>query len=173
MKRPSAALVVASLALFVSLCGTGIAASHYLITSTRQISPRVLRALRQVGPRGATGPAGPAGTAGTAGITSIKYVTATTQSDAAFYPGGGIAEMAASAVCPPGYVAIGGAGTPNVGLSFYNQYPASVQSGTGSDSISAAGYTAQIDIPADRSAGAFTVQATAVCASGPGIQVLP
>jgi len=57
MKRPSAALVVAGAALFVSVAGTGAAATHYLITSTSQIKPSVLAQLR-----GRTGPKGPTGT---------------------------------------------------------------------------------------------------------------
>jgi len=48
--------VVAYLALFVALGGTAIAAHHYLLTSTKQISPKVLKKLR-----GRTGPRGPAG----------------------------------------------------------------------------------------------------------------
>jgi hypothetical protein len=35
LKRPSPAMVVACLALFVVSTGTSIAASHYLITSTK------------------------------------------------------------------------------------------------------------------------------------------
>ena len=49
------ATLVAYLALFVVLGGgTAFAAKHYLITSTKQIKPNVLRALR--GATGATGP---------------------------------------------------------------------------------------------------------------------
>ena len=54
--RPHHASVVAYLALFVALGGTAIAAHHYLLTSTKQISPKVLKKLR-----GRTGPRGPAG----------------------------------------------------------------------------------------------------------------
>jgi hypothetical protein len=57
--------IVAWLALFVALGGTGLAASHYVITSTKQIKPSVLRKLRghqgPQGPPGLTGPAGPQG----------------------------------------------------------------------------------------------------------------
>jgi Collagen triple helix repeat (20 copies) len=54
--------LVAWLALFVALGGTSVAASHYLVTSTKQIKPSVLKELH-----GATGPAGPAGPAGPRG----------------------------------------------------------------------------------------------------------
>ena len=50
-------MVVACLALFVASAGTSIAASHYLITSTKQIKPSVLKQLK-----GARGPAGPSAT---------------------------------------------------------------------------------------------------------------
>ena len=43
MRTPSPAMVVALLALFISLCGTGLAATHYLITSVNQIAPKVNR----------------------------------------------------------------------------------------------------------------------------------
>ena len=63
--RPSPAMLVACLALFVALGGTGLAASHYLITKTSQIKPSVLAQLR--GPRGPAGPQGPAGAQGPQG----------------------------------------------------------------------------------------------------------
>lgn len=45
-RKPQPATLIACAALFFSLGGVGIAASHYLISSTRQISPKVLRALQ-------------------------------------------------------------------------------------------------------------------------------
>jgi hypothetical protein len=59
MRKPSPALVIACVALFVALGGTAIAAKHYLITSVNQISPKVRKSLQ-----GTPGPAGPAGAAG-------------------------------------------------------------------------------------------------------------
>jgi hypothetical protein len=65
--------LVAWLALFVALGGTSLAASHYVINSTKQINPKVVKKLKgSRGPRGAagatgaTGPQGPAGTPNTA-----------------------------------------------------------------------------------------------------------
>jgi hypothetical protein len=59
--------IVAWIALFVALGGTGLAASHYIITSTKQIKPSVLRSLQ--GHAGASGPAGKNGVAGATGAT--------------------------------------------------------------------------------------------------------
>jgi hypothetical protein len=54
-----------TLALVFAMSGGAYAAKKYLITSTKQISPKVLKSL--VGKTGAAGPAGPAGAAGAAG----------------------------------------------------------------------------------------------------------
>jgi hypothetical protein len=54
--------VAATLALVFAMGGSAVAASHYLITSKKQISPKVLKELK-----GANGPSGAAGAAGTAG----------------------------------------------------------------------------------------------------------
>jgi hypothetical protein len=67
-KRMTYANVAATLALVFSMTGGAIAANHYLITSTKQISPKVLKKLRGAkGKTGATGKAGATGKEGAAG----------------------------------------------------------------------------------------------------------
>jgi hypothetical protein len=66
-KRITPGTVIATFALLFAMTGGAYAAKKYLITSTKQISPSVLKVLRgKGGPPGAAGPAGAAG-AGTAG----------------------------------------------------------------------------------------------------------
>jgi Collagen triple helix repeat (20 copies) len=72
MRRPiSYANVAATLALVLSMSGGALAASHYLINSTKQINPKVLKKLRgntgKQGPAGKEGPRGPSGTNGATG----------------------------------------------------------------------------------------------------------
>jgi hypothetical protein len=63
--------IVATLALVFAMSGGALAASHYLITSTKQISPKVLKQLKgksgAAGKEGAPGKAGGNGTNGTNG----------------------------------------------------------------------------------------------------------
>lgn len=60
--------IVATLAFLFAMSGGALAASQYLINSTKQISPAVLKKLEgRVGPRGATGPPGIAGANGATG----------------------------------------------------------------------------------------------------------
>jgi hypothetical protein len=68
--RINATTVAAVLALVFAMTGGALAAKKYLITSTKQISPSVLKSLQgKAGPAGANGAQGPAGPpgAGTAG----------------------------------------------------------------------------------------------------------
>jgi Collagen triple helix repeat (20 copies) len=71
-RKPSVTGVVASTALFLALAGGGAyAADSYIITSTHQIKPSVLKKLAHDvrGPRGSHGPAGPQGLQGILGAT--------------------------------------------------------------------------------------------------------
>jgi hypothetical protein len=67
----SPATAIATLALVFAMTGGAYAASKYLITSTKQISPKVLKALKGKGgangANGANGAQGPAGAAGAVG----------------------------------------------------------------------------------------------------------
>src|SRR4051794_17510542 len=79
-RRLSYPHVTAALALFFSLSSGALAARHLLITSTKQIKPTVLSAIRghagwvggpgAPGSQGAPGPNGPVGAAGTQGPPS-------------------------------------------------------------------------------------------------------
>ena len=60
----------ATLALIFAMSGSALAANHYLIESTTQISPKVLKKLRGAsGKKGATGATGSLGASGTAGAS--------------------------------------------------------------------------------------------------------
>jgi len=64
--------VAATLALVFSMSGGALAADHYLINSTRQINPKVLRQLRGGGEAGATGATGAVGATGATGATGAQ-----------------------------------------------------------------------------------------------------
>lgn len=69
----SPATVIASLALVFAMTGGAYAAKKYLITSTKQISPSVLKSLQgKTGPVGAAGAAGAQGAQGLAGPAGAK-----------------------------------------------------------------------------------------------------
>jgi hypothetical protein len=75
-RRITYANVAATLALVFSMTGGALAAKHYLVNSTKQISPKVLNKLKgQNGKNGATGAAGPAGAAGQTGSPGQKGET--------------------------------------------------------------------------------------------------
>ncbi len=113
MKRrlPSPTMVIACLALFVSLTGSSIAAGHYLITSTKQIKPSVISKLKgatgPAGSRGSQGPAGAAGVAGAAGARGPSGLSGlvTVQSTAVDLPDG--YEVSPVATCPSGTSVVG------------------------------------------------------------------
>lgn len=67
-RRLTYANVAATFALVFSMSGGALAATHYLIGSKKQISPKVLKELKgNAGARGATGASGPQGPAGAQG----------------------------------------------------------------------------------------------------------
>jgi hypothetical protein len=81
LRRPTPSVVIAVIALVMALGGSAVAASRYIITSTSQIKPSVLRSLRAgngatsstaiagpQAPAGATGAQGPVGAAGAQGV---------------------------------------------------------------------------------------------------------
>ncbi len=60
--------VVATFALVFAMSGGALAANHYLINSTKQFSPKVLKKLTgKAGPKGSTGATGAQGSQGQAG----------------------------------------------------------------------------------------------------------
>jgi hypothetical protein len=81
-KRLTYTNVALTLALVFAMSGGAYAASKYVITSTKQIKPSVLKQLQgkagAQGPVGAQGPAGPAGATGLAGAAGVKGETGTT-----------------------------------------------------------------------------------------------
>jgi hypothetical protein len=69
-KHLTYANVAMTLALVFAMSGGAYAASKYVITSTKQISPKVLKSFKGVNDKtGAKGAAGPAGAAGATGPT--------------------------------------------------------------------------------------------------------
>jgi hypothetical protein len=87
-KRITYANVAATLALVFSMSGGALAASHYMINSTKQINPRVLKSLQgdpglrgptgNDGSKGAEGARGPAGAEGAKGAEGPTGPTAAT-----------------------------------------------------------------------------------------------
>jgi hypothetical protein len=110
VRKPSPAMCVALLALFVALGGTGYAAAHYRITSTKQIKPNVLRALK-----GKTGAKGPAGAAGAAGATHVQTITGSGARVPAYQGQSPGPFNADTATCPSGTTLIGGGGVVRFG----------------------------------------------------------
>ncbi len=72
-RRMTYANVTATLALVFSTTGGAIAANHYLINSTKQINPKVLKKLK--GATGATGRTGASGAPGAPGSSGAKGET--------------------------------------------------------------------------------------------------
>jgi hypothetical protein len=87
--RITYANVAATLALVFSMSGGALAASHYMINSTTQINPKVLKKLRaDPGAQGPTGTVGPQGQEGVRGSTGSDGARGPTGSDGARGPTG-------------------------------------------------------------------------------------
>ena len=68
----SYANVTATLALIFAMSGGALAANHYLINSTKQINPKVLKKLKgQAGRAGLNGAAGKDGAPGKEGVSGV------------------------------------------------------------------------------------------------------
>lgn len=115
MRRPTPATGIATVALFFALTGTGLAVSHYVITSTKQIKPSVLKSLRgkggaqgPQGPAGAQGVQGPQGPAGTSALSTLTTVVGAT----VVAPNEKV--TSAEAICPAGSHAVSGGGFASI-----------------------------------------------------------
>ena len=89
---------VVAVALVFTMSGGALAANHYLISSTKQISPKVLKQLR--GHAGRTGARGPQGLTGPQGATGSKGPTGPTGAEGAT----GKAGSPRCPRCPPGHL---------------------------------------------------------------------
>jgi hypothetical protein len=88
-EAPQLRNVVATLALVFAMSGGALAASHYLINSTKQINPKVLKKLKgNRGPSGAPGVRGPVGPQGPAGAPNTSSVYSKTESDGRYLGAG-------------------------------------------------------------------------------------
>jgi len=122
MRKPSPALVISIAALVVAMSGTAIAAKQYVITSTKQIKPTVLKQLRGAqGPRGYTGPRGAQGLAGVQGTTGpqggpgISGLNLVTGADLQI-PAGDFGTAVAN--CPAGQKTVSGGFFSSIGSAF-------------------------------------------------------
>ncbi len=106
--RLSYANVVATLALVFAMSGGALAASKFLITSTKQIKPSVLSQLKGRG--GARGPVGPVGPAGPAGAQGPQGAQGAAGAGGKAGADGAAGESVVSAALNPGEAACGGLG---------------------------------------------------------------
>jgi hypothetical protein len=148
VKRLSAPIILSSAALFFSLTGAGLAASRYVITSTNQIKPSVVKALRgKHGATGLTGLIGATGATGAAGAFSASDITIANGPQVTLGGfGSGNNSGSSTANCPAGATAISGGYVGTGSIEAVTSQP------TGSSWFVAA-------------LGPGTVYAVAVCAS--------
>jgi hypothetical protein len=102
--------LAATMALVFAMGGSAMAASHYLINSTRQIRPSVLRALR--GRTGPTGPTGKTSATGKTGATGRTGATGYTGKTGANGANGAVAGFYTQQGGTPIYITGNGAGNP-------------------------------------------------------------
>jgi hypothetical protein len=175
-RRPTASAVIATVALVAAMGGTSYAAK--LITGkniknssvtgkdiknssltgsdikNKSLTTSDLKASSVAALKGATGPAGAAGAPGPAGVGVVTYVA----SDPVTVADG--AEAFIEAICPAGFVAIGGGQlTSDVGLITPNSsFPSD---GTGSGAFGSAAWGVYMD---NFNGSDLDVSAVAVCA---------
>jgi hypothetical protein len=119
-KRFTYANIVATLALVFAMSGGALAASKYLITSTKQISPKVIKKLKgKAGPSGKEGPAGKEGQKGERGeLGPSKSYQDQDTSLVIPEPGGGLGTAIDSLTLPAGTYLVTATGTiTRTGLS--------------------------------------------------------
>jgi len=172
----SYANVTATLALVFAMSGGALAASHYVINSTKQINPKILKALKgRTGPHGAIGAAGAAGAAGVAGSRGSSGATGPQGSTGGTGPSGisgyevvegpigsgsgsGINQATSTAKCPAGKHVLGG-GFQTLSGENAKIYVA-VNGPVGSTEWEA--------LLTSASVGAYTMRAYAICATVSG-----
>ena len=113
--------VAATLALVFAMSGGALAAKHYLVNSTKQINPTVLKKLRgKAGPKGTTGATGKDGAPGKEGTQGKQGAQGApgpapetvTGVDQGFPGSAGAAEVVIAADLPPGTYALLAGTTP-------------------------------------------------------------
>jgi hypothetical protein len=121
-RKPSPGVAIAVVALFFALGGSAIAAKHYLITSTKQFKPSVLKALRgNVGPKGPTGAAGAAGAGGAPG--AIGKEGSAGKEGKQGEPGPLLATLPSGKTLKGHYHVESGEGVPDAGQGYTYQLP--------------------------------------------------
>jgi hypothetical protein len=106
--RTTYANVAATLALVFSMTGGALAANHYLINSTKQINPKVLKKLQgHNGRSGAKGVTGQAGLAGPAGSQGLQGGAGTQGGEGPRGPGASQLTIALPASASPSFTNVG------------------------------------------------------------------
>lgn len=125
---------IAIVALVFAMAGTSLAASRYIITSTSQIKPSVLRKLHGTrgpqGPAGALGPTGPTGPTGPAGPVVTTALVEVTGPEGVVEAIEGEYSAESLAVCPAGDVVVSGGDYIDASLSPTTTASKPVKSGT-------------------------------------------